>query len=133
MKSKLVAQYGGERTFVLILDPGDEAFSAISRFAAEERLSAASLAALGAFSKATVGWFDLDAKSYRKIPVDQQCEGDVGQCHRLLRSSVQETQIPPSEVRLMIVLPSKAVVDRVVELRRTIHRRPELGFEEHET
>ena len=74
MKSKLVAQYGGERTFVLILDPGDEAFSAISRFAAEERLSAASLAALGAFSKATVGWFDLDAKSYRKIPVDQQCE-----------------------------------------------------------
>lgn len=74
MKSKLVAQYGGERTFVLILDPGDEAFSAISRFAAEERLSAASLTALGAFSKATVGWFDLDAKSYRKIPVDQQCE-----------------------------------------------------------
>lgn len=74
MKSKLVAQYGGERTFVLILDPGDEAFSAISRFAAEERLSAASLTALGAFSKATVGWFDLDTKSYRKIPVDQQCE-----------------------------------------------------------
>ena len=74
MKSKLVAQYGGERTFVLILDPGDEAFAAISKFAEEERLSAASLTALGAFSKATVGWFDLAAKSYRKIPVDRQCE-----------------------------------------------------------
>ena len=82
MKSKLVAQNGGERTFVLILDPGDEAFAAIGKFAEQERLSAASLTALGAFSKATVGWFDLAAKSYRKIPVEQQCEvlsaiGDV--------------------------------------------------------
>jgi len=82
MNSKLVAQNGGERTFVLILDPGDEAFAAISKFAEGERLSAASLTALGAFSKATVGWFDLAAKSYRKIPIDQQCEvlsaiGDV--------------------------------------------------------
>ena len=74
MKSKLVAQYGGERTFVLILAPGAADFAAIGRFAAEERLSAASLTALGAFSKATVGWFDLAAKSYRKIPVNQQCE-----------------------------------------------------------
>ena len=33
----------------------------------------------------------------------------------------------------MIVEPSAATIDRVVELRRTIHRHPELGFEEHET
>ena len=82
MNTKLVAQNGGERTFVLVLDPDDEAFATISKFAEEERLSAASLTALGAFSKATVGWFDLCAKTYRKIPVDQQCEvlsaiGDV--------------------------------------------------------
>jgi uncharacterized protein len=74
MNSKLVAQNGGERTFVLILDPGDEAFATIGKFAEEERLSAASLTAIGAFSKATVGWFDLAAKTYRKIPVEQQCE-----------------------------------------------------------
>ena len=74
MKSKLVAQNGGERTFVLILDPGDEAFATISKFAQQEELSAASLTALGAFSRATVGWFDLAAKTYRKIPVDRQCE-----------------------------------------------------------
>jgi uncharacterized protein len=74
MKSKLVARNGGDRTFVLVLDPGDEAFTAISKFAEKERLSAASLTAVGAFSKAVVGWFDVADKSYRKIPVDQQCE-----------------------------------------------------------
>ena len=82
MEGKLVADSAGERTYVLILDPGDEAFAAISQFAEKEKLSAASLTALGAFSKATVGWFDVAVKSYRKIPVNQQCEvlsaiGDV--------------------------------------------------------
>lgn len=74
MKSKLVAEGAGERTFVLVLDPGEEAFATISKFAQENRLSAASLTALGAFSRAMVGWFDLGQKTYRKIPVDQQCE-----------------------------------------------------------
>ncbi|HVH82524.1 MAG TPA: DUF296 domain-containing protein, partial [Stellaceae bacterium] len=74
MKSKLVADDAGERTFVVILDPGDEAFKAITKFAAEKQLSAASLTAIGAFSKATVGWFDLAQKTYRKIPLGEQCE-----------------------------------------------------------
>lgn len=74
MKSKLVAESSGERTFVLILDPGEEAFATITKFATQQELSAASLTALGAFSGATVGWFDLGQKTYRKIPVEQQCE-----------------------------------------------------------
>lgn len=74
MKSKLVAAAGGERTFVLVLDSGEEAFETIGGFAAREGLDAASLTAIGAFSRATVGWFDLAAKTYRKIPIDEQCE-----------------------------------------------------------
>jgi hypothetical protein len=74
MNSKLVAQGAGERTFVLILDPGEEIFTTITKFTVELELSAASLTAIGAFSFATVGWFDLGAKTYRKIPVNEQCE-----------------------------------------------------------
>lgn len=51
MKSKLVADNAGERTYVLVLDPGEEAFKTLSTFADEEGLSAASLGALGAFSR----------------------------------------------------------------------------------
>jgi len=74
VKSKLVTENAGERTFVVVLDPGEEASATLTRFAGEQGLSAASLTALGAFSSATVGWFDLGQKTYRKIPVEHQCE-----------------------------------------------------------
>lgn len=74
MKAKLVAANAGERTFVVILDPGEDAFATLSDFARREKLSAASITALGAFSGATVGWFDPEKKTYRKIEVAQQCE-----------------------------------------------------------
>jgi predicted DNA-binding protein with PD1-like motif len=74
MQSKLVAESAGQRTFVMILEPDEKAVSTISDFAGKQRIGAASLTALGAFSKATVGWFDLADKTYRKIPVEQQSE-----------------------------------------------------------
>ena len=82
MKSKLVSDGPGAQIYVVILDFGEEAFAALARFANDAKLSAASLTAIGAFERATVGWFDFASKSYRKIEVDQQCEvlssiGDV--------------------------------------------------------
>jgi predicted DNA-binding protein with PD1-like motif len=82
MKSKLVWENVGERTFVVVLDSGEEAFAAITAFAAEAGLKAASLTAIGAFETATVGWFDFDKKAYKPIEVAEQCEvlsaiGDV--------------------------------------------------------
>jgi predicted DNA-binding protein with PD1-like motif len=74
MKSKVVWDKAGERIVVLVLDAGEGAFKAVADFAAENGLTAASLTALGAFSRATVGWFDVEAKSYRRIPVEEQCE-----------------------------------------------------------
>jgi len=75
MKSRLAWQAAGERTYVLVLDAGEEAFSGITGFAGQNRLGGASLSAIGAFERATVGWFDLAAKTYRPIEVAEQCEG----------------------------------------------------------
>lgn len=84
MKSRLLAEAGGQRTFVIVLESGEEAFKTVTAFAAREHISGASLTALGAFERATVGWFDLGKKSYRKIAVQEQCEalcliGDIAQ------------------------------------------------------
>jgi uncharacterized protein len=83
MKSKLAFENNG-RTFVLILDQGEEALAAVTAFANEKAIEAASVAAIGAFESAEVGWFDLGARRYRPIPVNEQCEvlsllGDIAQ------------------------------------------------------
>jgi len=83
MKSKSITE-GAERTFVLILDQGEEAFKAIADFANRERLDGASVTAIGAFSSAAVGWFDPAEKKYKSIDVSEQCEvlsliGDIAQ------------------------------------------------------
>ena len=82
MKSKLVSAREQAQVHVVVLDSGEEAFDALTRFAIEADISAASLTAIGAFERATVGWFDMTSKSYRKIEVNEQCEvlsaiGDV--------------------------------------------------------
>jgi predicted DNA-binding protein with PD1-like motif len=73
MKSKSLKE-GPERVLVLILDRDEEAFNAITEFANQQRLVGASITAIGAFSTAQVGWFDLAAKKYRPIEVREQCE-----------------------------------------------------------
>jgi len=73
MKSKSFKE-GSERAFVLILDQGEEAFKAITDFANRERIDGASITAIGAFSEAEIGWFDLAAKKYKPVKVSEQCE-----------------------------------------------------------
>jgi len=73
MKAKLVAG-GTTVTYVVVFGEGEEAFSALTDWAASEQLSAAQVTAVGAFERATVGWFDRAARDYRRIEIDQQCE-----------------------------------------------------------
>jgi len=76
MKSKELGETDPwrERNFVLVLEDGEEAFSAITRFAEQQKLSGASLTAIGAFRTATLGFFDFTTKSYTEIPVPEQTE-----------------------------------------------------------
>lgn len=63
-----------DRTFVLVGDIGDDAVDVVNGFAREHAIAAAQLAAVGAFSRATIGWFDRAAKDCRRIHIDEQCE-----------------------------------------------------------
>lgn len=69
-------------TYVVVCDPGDDTVQALTNFVERERLQAAQLSAIGAFSAVTVGWLDPHSWTYQPIAVDEQCEvlsllGDV--------------------------------------------------------
>ncbi len=74
MKSKLINDRPGEKTFALIFDKGDEVISGLTSFARENRLGASRITAIGAFSSLTLGYFDRERKDYKKIPLNEQVE-----------------------------------------------------------
>jgi predicted DNA-binding protein with PD1-like motif len=73
MQSKLL-QDQGEKTFALIFDTGDEFMENLTRFARQNHLDASHFTAIGAFSEVILGFFDMDKKEYKKIPVKEQVE-----------------------------------------------------------
>jgi predicted DNA-binding protein with PD1-like motif len=140
MQSKQVYAAAGERTFVLVLEPDEEAFAAITGFAAQAGLEAASLTAIGAFSAATVGWFDFAAKTYRPIEVGEQCEvlsvigdiarGDDGEpsVHMHCVLGLKDGTTRGGHFLKGVVHPTLevTVVETPAHLRR--RKRPELGI-----
>src|SRR5436853_7822669 len=139
MQSRLVSNDFGPRIHAVVLNSGEEAFSTLTRFANDAKITAASVTAIGAFERATIGWFDFTAKTYRKIEVNEQCEvlsaigdvaiGDDGKAslhvHVVLGLSDGSTR--GGHFLSGIVRPTLEVVltEAPVPLRRT--RRPELG------
>ena len=82
MKSKVIHAEGEEKTFVLVFETGDEVVSEITNFTKVNDLDAASITAIGAFSRAMLGYFDIEKTQYEKIPIEEQVEvlslvGDV--------------------------------------------------------
>lgn len=73
MRHKLINQ-GPEKTWAVIIDSGEEVMSRLQRFCEEEKLNAARFTAIGAFSAATLGYFDWNRKEYDEIHVSEQVE-----------------------------------------------------------
>jgi predicted DNA-binding protein with PD1-like motif len=139
MKSKSIND-GVERTFILILDQDEEAFKSISDFATQEKITGASVSAIGAFSQVKVGWFDLGARKYKPIEVNEQCEvlsliGDVAQgddgkaslhLHAVL--GLQDGTVRGGHLLSGAVQPTLEVTitETAMHLRR--RKRPDLGI-----
>jgi uncharacterized protein len=73
---------GDERSFAIVLDVGDDPVDCLTTFAREQHLTAGRLTAIGAFSNATLGFFNLSRRDYDRIEVTDQAEvlsllGDV--------------------------------------------------------
>jgi predicted DNA-binding protein with PD1-like motif len=74
MQSKQVSKPGETRVWIAVMAMGDEAKQSLLSFAKTENIEAASFVALGAFEKATIGYFDWQTKKYQPIQVNEQVE-----------------------------------------------------------
>ncbi len=70
----LTLSTGPDRSIAVVFDPGDEPIEGLTGVARDAGLDAAHFTAIGAFQDATVGWFDLEVRDYRRIEVDEQVE-----------------------------------------------------------
>ncbi|MTV12482.1 MULTISPECIES: PPC domain-containing DNA-binding protein [Bradyrhizobium] len=140
MKSKLVSDAPSAQVHVVVLDSGEEAFGALTKFANDAKVTAASLTAIGAFERATVGWFDFASKSYRKIEINEQCEvlcavgdiatGDDGKAslHTHIVLGLSDGSTRGGHLLAGIVRPTLEVVVTEAPARLRRRKRPELGL-----
>jgi uncharacterized protein len=73
VKSKLIHD-GDEKTFAIVFDTGDEVAAGLLAFAREHRLAGSHFKGIGACERVTLGFFELDRKDYKKIPINEQVE-----------------------------------------------------------
>lgn len=127
------------RAYVLVGEPGEDAYVILSQFARKQSLTAAQLTGVGAFAHATVGWFDRQAKDYRHIRIDQQCEllslvGDIAQAddgpqvHAHVVLGLSDGTTRGGHLLAAEIWPTLEVIVREspVQLRKTSH--PEMGL-----
>lgn len=73
MKVKTLSN-SGLQSFVAVLATGEAFVAGMEQIPAEHHLDAAQCTAIGAFRSATLGFFDVAARTYQEIPVDEHVE-----------------------------------------------------------
>ena len=73
MKYKLLND-AEQKTYAIIMETGDEVMENLKALAGKEQLKASHFTAIGAFQSVTLGYFEIDKKEYKKIPLDEQLE-----------------------------------------------------------
>jgi predicted DNA-binding protein with PD1-like motif len=73
---------GRHREMVVVLAKGEEAMNVLGKLAIDRALGTSRVTAVGGFARATLGYFDREARQYVPIAVDEQAEvlsllGDV--------------------------------------------------------
>ncbi len=74
MRSKLIQDREGERTWAVVFETGEEVIAGLHAFAREANLLGSHLTAIGAFSDCVLGFFDPEKKEYVRVPVREQGE-----------------------------------------------------------
>jgi predicted DNA-binding protein with PD1-like motif len=82
VKTKLLHEQQGQKTFAVVFGTGDEVINGLQAFAKENHLGGSHFTAIGAFSDVTMGFFDWDKKDYQKLQINEQvevlsCIGDI--------------------------------------------------------
>jgi predicted DNA-binding protein with PD1-like motif len=73
MRSKQVADV--PRTYVAILDTGEEILASLKQLANTAQLAGSSFKAIGALSRVELGWFNWETKKYQTaVKLDEQVE-----------------------------------------------------------
>jgi predicted DNA-binding protein with PD1-like motif len=74
VKVKPLTVHDKDRSFAVVLEPGEEATACLLKFAREQKIQAAQISAIGAFSRVVLGFFEFDRRDYRRIVLDEQVE-----------------------------------------------------------
>lgn len=74
MKSVMLNDDGELRSWLLVMDAGDEAVEEVTKFATSQQINAAGLTAIGACTSVTLSYFDATIGQYRSNRFTEQME-----------------------------------------------------------
>lgn len=74
MRTKVLSEAVGARSWMLVFDKGDEVEPALLQFAAAHNVNSAGLSGIGGFSSVKLGYFDRSDMQYHPNPLNEQVE-----------------------------------------------------------